>query len=415
MATVVNRPGRGWVADFRDGNCKRHKRSFATKREAEAYLHKSAVQITTGEFVDDDAKTVREVFEHWLKLCVEGGQNRKREALRPTTRAIYEMTWRVHVEPRWGGMKLKHIRPGDVALWQQSMLDAGAGPKTVVNAMAVLAAIFKHGRLMGWTRAKPTEGVIRPSVRTKVHSFSREQVLALIKAADDSGEREAALMIRVLSVTGLRIGELIGLHWDAVDLDAGVIHVRRQFTHGAWSDLKTDNAKRTLPLPGQLVGLLRARKAAHDGKVARLPGAPDDRLVFPGEVAQPLDYRNWTRRHFDKVAKAAGVKGTPHMLRHFYATALIQAGESAPTVAKLLGHASAAFTMAVYADAWPSAVSGAGEKVHGLLFGNSGHKTVPKPAARHRRKSQVTELIGGPCAIRTRDQLVKSQLLYRLS
>jgi site-specific recombinase XerD len=74
--------------------------------------------------------------------------------------------------------------------------------------------------------------------------------------------------------------------------------------------------------------------------------------------------------------KRHAVTGTLHMLRHSYATALIQAGENAKTVQTLMGHHSVAFTMDQYADAWPEALSSAGEKAANLLLPSSGSKTV---------------------------------------
>lgn len=70
------------------------------------------------------------------------------------------------------------------------------------------------------------------------------------------------------------------------------------------------------------------------------------------------------------------VTGTPHMLRHSYATAVIQSGANAKTVQTLMGHHSVAFTMDQYADAWPEAVANAGEAASALLFAASGSKTV---------------------------------------
>jgi len=65
----------------------------------------------------------------------------------------------------------------------------------------------------------------------------------------------------------------------------------------------------------------------------------------------------------ERHPKRVTVAGTPHMLRHSYATALIQSGENAKTVQNLMGHHGVAFTMDEYADAWPEALSNAREKV----------------------------------------------------
>jgi integrase len=71
------------------------------------------------------------------------------------------------------------------------------------------------------------------------------------------------------------------------------------------------------------------------------------------------------------------VTGTLHMLRHSYATALIQSGENAKTVQTLMGHYSAAFTMDQYADAWPEQIASAGEAAASLLL-PSGNKAASR-------------------------------------
>jgi Phage integrase family len=128
----------------------------------------------------------------------------------------------------------------------------------------------------------------------------------------------------------------------------------------------------------------------------------------------PLVRRTWADSGAaEKYPKWVAVVGTFHMLRHSYATALIQSGESAKTVATLVGHHSVAFTMDQYAVAWPEAISGTAEKVAGVLFGTSGSISVAVSGTEKQEPAQVVDLDGGPCADRTRDQLVKSQLLYR--
>jgi integrase len=111
--------------------------------------------------------------------------------------------------------------------------------------------------------------------------------------------------------TGLRFGELAGLEWSRVDLEKGVISVARQFTHGAWSELKTADSRRRIPLARELVRQRRLHRL-------RTPGE----LVFPGHTdaegkAHPIDYHNWRARVWAPLLKAANITGTFHMLRHF--------------------------------------------------------------------------------------------------
>ena len=247
----------------------------------------------------------------------------------------------------------------------------------------------------GWTSANPLENVHRPRHKYQVKAFTPGQIGTLLEVADP----ETALLVRTLASTGLRFGELAGLRWSAVDLERGVIQVREQFTHGAWSELKTANARRTIPLPAMLRDELKARYSSlNNGSIVLRPRA-DDRLVFTSPEGGEIEYNNWRLRRWLPLLEATApdaehptrvpVTGTPHMLRHAYATALIQAGENAKTVQTLMGHHSVAFTMDQYADAWPEALSNAGEKAAALLFVASGSKTVAGPVG---NEGKVTQL-----------------------
>jgi integrase len=94
----------------------------------------------------------------------------------------------------------------------------------------------------------------------------------------------------------------------------------------------------------------------------------DDRTVFTAPEGGPLDYKNFRDRVWAPLLERSKVTGTLHMLRHSYATALIQAGENAKTVQTLMGHHSVAFTMDQYADAWPEQIASAGEAAARLLL-----------------------------------------------
>jgi len=159
---------------------------------------------------------------------------------------------------------------------------------------------------------------------------------AIASAADE----RTALLVRTAASTGLRFGKIAGLEWKQIDLEKGIIAVARQFTHGAWSELKTANSRRRIPV---------ARELLHQLKVHRL--RTQGELVFPGGEGKPIDYHNWRARAWAPLLKLAGVSGTFHMLRHFFVTALIQSGVNAKVARTLAGHHSASFTLDQYADA----------------------------------------------------------------
>jgi integrase len=372
MACVRKRRGK-WVADYRDHTGKRHWETFETRKEAEGALANSTVALKENRYVPpNDRRTVKDAFDSWLKLCVEGSDNRSGKPLRPATQALYSMTWRVHVEKRWSAMKLRQVDAEAIARWKQQKLDGGTGPKTVINALQLLGSVMKHARRFKWVATSPLEDVHRPRYKTKVAAFTPTQIATLLEAAD----AEAGLFIRMAVSTGMRFSELAGLRWSDMNPEKGTVSVVRQFYRGAWSDLKTENARRTLPLAATVRDELKARYADLNGNVVRI--GKDDRTVFCAPEGGPLDYKNFRDRVWAPLLERTGpdkehpkrvaVTGTLHMLRHSYATALIQSGENAKTVQTLMGHHSVAFTMDQYADAWPEQLASAGEAAARLLL-----------------------------------------------
>ncbi len=227
MATVSRRRGK-WVADYRDGTGRRHWETHETRRGAIDALAQHVTALRNGRYVPPNNKrTVREAFESWWSLGVEGDDNRGGVPLRLATRAIYRLTWRVHVEPVWAARKLSTIRTEEVAQWRQQMLSGGVGPRTVHNSLLMLSFLCKHARRFRWIPANPCGEVRKPKFRVKVRAFTAAEVAILTCHADDA----TRVLIQTAAHTGLRIGELAGLEWSCVDLEKSEIHVEKQFTH----------------------------------------------------------------------------------------------------------------------------------------------------------------------------------------
>jgi integrase len=407
MACVSKRRGK-WVADYRDPSGVRHWETFDTRKAAEQELAKHVTAMKDNRYTPaNDKRTVKDAYDSWLELSVEGTDNRSGSALRPTTQALYMMTWRKHVEPRWAARKLLSVGAEEITRWQQEMLAAKNGPKTVLNALQLLSSVFKHARRFKWIPTNPCEDVRKPKYKVKVRAFTAIEVATLAQHADEA----TALLIRTGATTGLRFGELAGLEWEQVDLDLGAIQVAKQFTHGAWADLKTVNSRRRIPLAKELVKQLKLHRLRTQGT-----------LVFPGPTGKPIDHHNWRRRVWAQLlAKTrpdadnpdrVAIDGTFHMLRHFYVTALIQSGVNMKVAQTLAGHHSAAFTLDQYADAVPQQLEEAGEKVASVLLTAAGSILVAAPKTAGRSLRQVVESIGAPGGIRTPGLLVRSQALY---
>jgi integrase len=161
-------------------------------------------------------------------------------------------------------------------------------------------------------------------------------------------------MVATAPYTGLRISELLGLTWDDIDFDQGVIRVRAQLSrahHGAPPQrvrTKTEASVRDVPLVPQLADLLAEHRH-------RTPFAATSDWVFVTANGTPHGHRNITRRGLQRAAQRAGIDdGTGpalrnHDLRHCFASHLIlDLGLDVVQTSRILGHASPTITLNVY-------------------------------------------------------------------
>ncbi len=405
MATIIKR-GDAYCVKYRDPAKRQRWESFATKKQAERRKAEVEHQQHRGQFVDPrDLK--RTVGEAWTAFKLV-----RWPKLRHTTQTIYELTWRVHVAPKWQYTALRAVGTEAVESWQAEMLTAGVGQRTVQAACQLFGQMFTVAMRYRWCDYSPVTIAAKVRSKTRVRAFIPAQIGRLIVEAD----RDTMLLIQFAASTGMRIGEIFGLRWLDVDLDGARVAVRQQYSHGQFSELKTENARRDIPLPTGLINPLREWKLRQPNGVLG--------LVFPSATGGPGDAHNFYRRVWKPLLKKAELPLNLrfHALRHSFATALIAGSETAKTVQSLMGHATASFTMDVYADFWPQNFDGIATRVSDRLFADVeavraavGSKLVADARDAEIPGAEVIDLNGGPCRDRTYDQLIKSQLLYQLS
>jgi integrase len=167
------------------------------------------------------------------------------------------------------------------------------------------------------------------------------------------GSRWHALYVCALML-GLRLGELLGLRWEDVDLDAAILAVRQNSVRVdgelRYQPPKTRRSRRTLPLPAPVVTALREHKARQAAdRLALGPDWIDTGLVFTTGRGTPIEPRNLTR-HFYGVRDRAGLPGVRfHDLRHTCITLLLNLGVPPHTVQTIAGHSHINVTMTIYA------------------------------------------------------------------
>jgi len=242
------------------------------------------------------------------------------------------------VTPRWGAVPLNRITHADVVAWVADMAGR-VGPATSGKALLVLSQCVQLAIRDGRLSRDPTVGVRRPRpVRARQRFLTHGEVQRL------AGEMPAPydLLVAFLAYTGLRFGEASALRVGSVDLtrgrvvvDRALVEVRGTVTEGT---TKT-HVSRTVPVPRVL------RDQLADYVSGRGPGE----WLFPAPGGGPLRNSNFRHRFFDPAVTRAGLAPLTHDLRDTAASLAVAAGASVKAVQRMLGHASAAMTLDVYA------------------------------------------------------------------
>jgi integrase len=182
------------------------------------------------------------------------------------------------------------------------------------------------------------------------------------------------------ATTGMRRGEVLGLRWSDVDLDAGRLSVRQTLSAPrnpdtgqhvpVFGEPKTKQGKRSVPLPAQTVAALRAhRKTQMAERLLVGPGWTDHGLVFCEPDGQPIHPDRFRKRVEHRVQRSGLPPIRFHDLRHTHATLALQAGVHPKIVSERLGHASTSFTLDVYSHVTPSMQQQAADVMSALLSG----------------------------------------------
>jgi integrase len=207
------------------------------------------------------------------------------------------------------------------------------------------------------------------------------EILELLAAIDAdrtflafAGEDRLAPLWVLAASSGMRRGELLGVRWSDVDLDAATLQVRSsRVAFGALQvtkEPKTTRSRRTIPLPDRTVEALRTWKARQAReRLAAGSAYTDLGLVFADELGGYLS-PSGTSKAFGRQVKAAGLpRITLHQVRHSFATIALEQGIDVLYVSELLGHSSAAITQTVYQHSRPERVRAAVDTISKAIEG----------------------------------------------
>ena len=227
-----------------------------------------------------------------------------------------------------------------------------------------------------------------------------------------SGDRLEALYVLALN-TGMRQGELLALKWDDVDLERGLLRVRRTLTHAdkafVLGEPKTKNSRRTIMLTTSAVAALRVHLSRQLEEIERMgslyqPGG----LIFATEAGTIINPSNLRNRSLKPLLKRAGLRAIRfHDLRHTCATLLLSKNINSKVVSEMLGHSSISITLDIYSHLLPDMQEKAAQTLVEALrwrfvfslfagtfrVGDSGFEPLTSSASRKRSPPELIALI----------------------
>ncbi len=241
----------------------------------------------------------------------------------------------------------------------------------------MLKKAFGDAVRLGVLARNPAQHVELPRVEQKeMKTWSTEQAREFIGFI--RGDRLEALWILMLT-SGMRRGELIGLKWADIDLDAGRLAVRRARVavgyQVVWSSPKTVKSARVIALDTATCDVLRAHRARQDDeKVLVGDGYHDEDILFAKPDGSPL-HPDYVSQRFGRLVRKAGLTMIrPHDTRHTAATLLLEAGIPVKVVSERLGHSTTSITADLYQHVAPHMQEEAANKLGAMLLGEPEQK-----------------------------------------
>lgn len=278
-------------------------------------------------------------LNEWLALYVK-----------PTTKIRtykkYQRQIELHILPALGEFELNDLTATVLQRFTVDLSEKGLSANTVNGIISVLKSSLRRALLLGVADKEFTAAIVRPKGREKqVDCFSKEEQRKIEQFIFEKKKNKLFGVVLCL-YTGLRIGELLALTWDDVDLQKGIMTVSKS-CHDSWENgkyvkiidtPKTDCSVRTIPIPKQLLARVKEHKKSSSGN-----------YVVIGKSIHGAQVRSY-QKTFGMLLNRLHIahKGF-HSLRHTFATRALECGMDIKTLSEILGHKNPTITLKRYA------------------------------------------------------------------
>ncbi|WP_094752146.1 site-specific integrase [Psychromonas sp. CD1] len=311
-----------------------------SKRVAKFAELQQRKQTAYHHFNSTDAPTLKAFSETWF--------NEKEIEWRKSHKQSIEGILESHILPAFGKMKISAIKKQDILTFRaglakvQTRTKSNLSPSRINHIMTPLRMLLNEAADR-YEFTSPWKNIKALKIpRTEVNPFSLDEVECLINTAPD--DFKPYYTVRFL--TGLRTGEIDGLHWDKVDLDKKQLYIDQSLVKGEMTDAKNDGSHRVIKLTDRVISALAAQMKAtkHLGS-----------FVFCKKDGKHFNYQTISRVIWEPMLKRLNLKyRNPYQTRHTYATLLLAAGESPEWIAQQMGHSTTTMLFRVYSRYVPN-------------------------------------------------------------
>jgi integrase len=331
----------------------RETHSFKTKREAEEWMRQTIHEVDAGLSAENHNITLDEYHKKWLVV--------KQLKVRIRTLDDYQRLCRLYIVPYFGNRSMRNIKTADINDFYISLVHRGTGVPTIGYVHRVLRTIFSNAIREGVVNFNPCMYASRPKTKKSRNAevMSESDLVAFLDLADKTS---FGMLFRTAGMTGLRLGELLGLTWGDVNFAKGKIHVNKQIptrhvkgTKRVATETKTDAGNRILPVGNTLLRDLQRHQDLQKAHIAFMGSSwKDQNLVFPSNIGTPLQ-AGYLEKASKQIFAVIGLDNsfTFHNLRHTAASIMLNNGMSLVEVSKYLGHSSPTVTAEIYAHVMP--------------------------------------------------------------
>ncbi len=326
------------VGEYEDANGKKRYISGTTKPEVKAKLRKLLEDRDAGIAYDSEGLTVERYMDRWLESI--------RDRVRPGTFKPYEAITRLHIKPTLGKTKLEKLTALQLETLYSQKLKAGLSARRVRYIHVTIRKALKDAvRLQLLSRNVADAATPPRPTKQEITPLTQDEIRTLLYAA--KGDKLECLYV-LACTTGMRQGELLGLMWKDVDLDAGTLRVNRSVYEGEINSPKTAAGNRTIKLSKLAIAALKR----HRINAAKLRISE---WVFPNTKGTPIGHQNLHNRSWKPLLRNAGLPHSVrfHDLRHSCITLLLSKGIPVKMVSEMAGHGDVAITLSVYGHVLP--------------------------------------------------------------